>query len=128
MERELVAVGMNLKTLEVHEERALQRENSFSDHVQSLQNRIKEVKCKPGKIVELEEELRVVGNNLKSLEVSEEKALQREDSYEEQIRTVSARLKEAETRAEFAERSVQKLQKEVDRLEGLFSFPLISLL
>lgn len=46
------------------------------------------------KIVELEEELRVVGNNLKSLEVSEEKALQREDSYEEQIRTVSARLKE----------------------------------
>ncbi|VDM47024.1 unnamed protein product [Toxocara canis] len=69
------------------------------------------------KIVELEEELRVVGNNLKSLEVSEEKALQREDSYEEQIRTVSARLKEAETRAEFAERSVQKLQKEVDRLE-----------
>jgi len=67
--------------------------------------------------VELEEELRVVGNNLKSLEVSEEKALQREDSYEEQIRTVSARLKEAETRAEFSERSVQKLQKEVDRLE-----------
>lgn len=47
MERELVAVGMNLKTLEVHEERALQRENSFSDHVQSLQNRIKEVKCRP---------------------------------------------------------------------------------
>lgn len=46
------------------------------------------------KIVELEEELRVVGNNLKSLEVSEEKALQREDSYEEQIRTISARLKE----------------------------------
>jgi tropomyosin-1 len=32
------------------------------------------------KIVELEEELRVVGNNLKSLEVSEEKALQREAS------------------------------------------------
>ncbi|KRY29330.1 Tropomyosin, partial [Trichinella spiralis] len=69
------------------------------------------------KIVELEEELRVVGNNLKSLEVSEEKALQREDSYEEHIRQLSQRLKEAETRAEFAERSVQKLQKEVDRLE-----------
>ncbi|XP_003372636.1 tropomyosin [Trichinella spiralis] len=87
------------------------------------------------KIVELEEELRVVGNNLKSLEVSEEKALQREDSYEEHIRQLSQRLKEAETRAEFAERSVQKLQKEVDRLEGeqklfpgsvVFSFPLIT--
>ena len=36
----------------------------------------------------------MVGNNLKSLEVSEEKAMQREDAYEEQIRTVTQRLKE----------------------------------
>ncbi|XP_018799290.1 PREDICTED: heat shock protein DDB_G0288861 isoform X10 [Bactrocera latifrons] len=69
------------------------------------------------KIVELEEELRVVGNNLKSLEVSEEKANQREEEYKNQIKTLNTRLKEAEARAEFAERSVQKLQKEVDRLE-----------
>nr|XP_018918033.1 PREDICTED: tropomyosin-2 isoform X2 [Bemisia tabaci] len=69
------------------------------------------------KIVELEEELRVVGNNLKSLEVSEEKANQREEEYKQQIKNLTNRLKEAEARAEFAERSVQKLQKEVDRLE-----------
>ena len=69
------------------------------------------------KIVELEEELRVVGSNPKSLEVSEEKANQREQSYKEQIKTLTAKLKQAEARAEFAERSVQKLQKEVDRLE-----------
>merc|ERR1712137_1479338 len=69
------------------------------------------------KIVELEEELRVVGNNLKSLEVSEEKANQREEAYKEQIKTLTTRMKQAEARAEFAERSVQKLQKEVDRLE-----------
>ena len=63
------------------------------------------------------------GNNLKSLEVSEEKANQREESYKEQIKHLTAKLKQAEARAEFAERSVQKLQKEVDRLEGdhLFS-------
>lgn len=69
------------------------------------------------KIVELEEELKVVGNNLKSLEVSEEKALQKEETYELSIRSANSRLQEAEARAEFAERSVQKLQKEVDRLE-----------
>ncbi|XP_045484238.1 tropomyosin isoform X14 [Pieris rapae] len=69
------------------------------------------------KIVELEEELRVVGNNLKSLEVSEEKATQREETFESQVKLLDASLKEAEARAEFAERSVQKLQKEVDRLE-----------
>ena len=65
------------------------------------------------KIVELEEELRVVANNLKSLEVSEEKANQREASNKEQIKNLTAKLKQAEARAEFAEKSVQKLQKEV---------------
>ncbi|XP_012349569.1 tropomyosin alpha-3 chain isoform X10 [Apis florea] len=69
------------------------------------------------KIVELEEELRVVGNNLKSLEVSEEKATQREETFVGQVKILDSQLKEAEARAEFAERSVQKLQKEVDRLE-----------
>merc|ERR1712012_1457538 len=69
------------------------------------------------KILELEEELRVVANNLKSLEVAEEKANQREKTYKEQIKTLTAKLKQAEARAEFAEKSVLKLQKEVDRLE-----------
>ena len=65
------------------------------------------------KILELEEELRVVANNLKSLEVAEEKANQREKTYKEQIKTLTAKLKQAEARAEFAEKSVLKLQKEV---------------
>jgi len=69
------------------------------------------------KIVELEEELRVVGNNLKSLETSQEQAGLREGSYKSQIGLLTKRYKTAEARAEFAERSVQKLQKEVDRLE-----------
>merc|ERR1711879_1139433 len=68
-------------------------------------------------IMELEEELRVVANNLKSLEVAEEKANQREKSYKENIKNLTVKLKQAEARAEFADKSVQKLQKEVDRLE-----------
>ena len=65
------------------------------------------------KIMELEEELKVVATNLKSLEVAEEKANQREVSNKEQIKTLTAKLKQAEARAEFAEKSVAKLQKEV---------------
>merc|ERR1712105_394109 len=65
------------------------------------------------KIVDLEEELKVVATNLKSLEVAEEKANQREKTYKEQIKSLSAKLKQAESRAEFAEKSVMKLQKEV---------------
>ena len=38
--------------------------------------------------------MKVVGNNMKSLEVSEQEALQREDSYEETIRDLTGRLKD----------------------------------
>jgi len=69
------------------------------------------------KIIELEEELKVVANNLKSLEVSEDKANQRESFYKSEIKRLTTKLKQSETRSEFAERSVLKLQKEVDRLE-----------
>ena len=55
-------------------------------------------------------ELKVVVTNLKSLEVAEEKANKRVEIYKEQIKTLTAKLKQAE---EFAERSVQKLQKEM---------------
>ena len=44
--------------------------------------------------MELEEELKVVGNSLKSLEVSEEKANQRVEEYKRQIKTLTVRLKE----------------------------------
>ena len=67
------------------------------------------------KIIELEEELKVVANNLKSLEVSEDKANQRETFYKDEIKRLTGKLKQSETRAEFAEKSVGKLQKEVSR-------------
>ena len=59
----------------------------------------------------------MVANNLKSLEVSEEKANKREESNKDLIKTLTSKLKQAEARAEFAEKSVLKLQNEVDRLE-----------
>merc|ERR1719471_598670 len=41
------------------------------------------------KIIELEEELKVVANNLKSLEVSEDKANKREDFYKTEIKRLT---------------------------------------
>jgi len=69
------------------------------------------------KIIELEEELKVVGNNLKSLEVSENKSRQRETNYQVQIKNLTSKLKQAEARAEFAEKTVQKCQREIIRIE-----------
>ncbi len=49
--------------------------------------------------------------------MAEEKANQRETHYKEQIKTLTTKLKQAEARSEFAEKSVQKLQKEVSYLD-----------
>lgn len=43
LEKELRSIGMKLKTLEINEERALQRENAFSDLIANLKSRVKEV-------------------------------------------------------------------------------------
>ncbi len=50
------------------------------------------------KIVDLEEELRQIGENLKALEVAEEKAQQREEEFKKQIKVLVDRLKTAESR------------------------------
>lgn len=54
-------------------------------------------------------------------------ANQRVEEFKRQLKTLTVKLKEAEARAEFAEKTVKKLQKEVDRLEGEFVLLKISL-
>lgn len=64
-----------------------------------------------------EQQLEEVESALRSLEMGEEKIMEKRQNYEIALKASRDRLQEAETRAEFAERSVQKLEKEVDRLE-----------
>ncbi len=56
---------------------------------------------------------------MKSLEVSEKKANNRIEEFKIEMTSLTARLKVAETRAENAEKTMKRLQKEVDRLEGI---------
>lgn len=46
------------------------------------------------RVKQLEEEVTLVGNNLRSLEISEGKASEREDTYENQIKTLETQLEE----------------------------------
>jgi len=69
------------------------------------------------KQVELQEECRVLSNVMKSLEASEQEAKQREENFAELMREYTLELKETEARADLAERTCLKLQREVDRLE-----------
>merc|ERR1712033_19449 len=68
------------------------------------------------KIDVLEEQLNVVGQNMKTLELSETQALKRHEEAEEKIRDLTMNLKFAEIQAAVAERESAKLQKELDAL------------
>ena len=59
-----------------------------------------------------------MGQKLKCLSAAEEKYSQKEDKYEEEIKIRTDKLKKPETCSEFAERSVTKLEKTIDDLEG----------
>merc|ERR1719273_1340321 len=77
------------------------------------------VQCTTGekKILDLEGELRVVGQNLQQLEVSEEKALQREEKHQNQIKNLADSLKVAENREENATMNIQRLNIRIDQIE-----------
>ena len=49
--------------------------------------------------------------------MSEEKALEREESYQRQIHDLIKRLKMAETRAENSEMNIQRLNIRIDQIE-----------
>merc|ERR1711955_4753 len=68
------------------------------------------------KIQELEEQLNVVSQNMKTLELSEVNALKRHEMAEEKIRDLTMNLKFTEIQAAAAEREAAKLQQELDLL------------
>lgn len=84
---------------------------------EELEGAEERVKTSEAKIVEREDELFIVQNIVKSLEVSEEKANQRVEEFKVQLKSLKKKLKEAEKRAILAERTVKKLLKEVDMKE-----------
>merc|ERR1712061_620101 len=64
-----------------------------------------------------EEELRVVGQNLQTLEVGEEKTIQREEKYQAEIMDLRIKLKASEYRGEQAEMNIQRLNVRIDQVE-----------
>jgi len=69
------------------------------------------------KVESIDEELKVVGENMKQLEVAEEKALIREEQYKDKILALMDRLKFADGRAEYGEMNITKLNQRIDGIE-----------
>jgi chromosome segregation ATPase len=68
-------------------------------------------------ILDIEEELMVVGANMQQLEMSEEKTMQREEGLQGEIIELSNKLKMSEYRGEQAEMNIQRLNVRIDQVE-----------
>ena len=62
-----------------------------------------------GKLRDVEQELEAIGENMKQLEISAEKAQEREEKLTDKIHLLMERLKIAEARFEYGEMNVSKL-------------------
>lgn len=69
------------------------------------------------KILDIEEELKVVGQNLQILEVGEEKTIKREEDSQTDILELMNKLKLSEYRGEQAEMNVQRMNVRIDQVE-----------
>ena len=62
-----------------------------------------------GKLRDVEQELEAIGENMKQLEISAEKAQEREEKLKDKIHSLMERLKIAEARFEYGEMNISKL-------------------
>merc|ERR1719168_110576 len=69
------------------------------------------------KIADIEEELRVVGQNLRLLRLVKKKTIQREEKYQAEIMELRIKLKASEYRGEQAEMNIQRLNVRIDQVE-----------
>jgi len=65
----------------------------------------------------IEEELGTVGDNMKQLEKSAEKALEREEKLVEKILSIQSKYKITEAKFEYAEMNITKLNQRIDDIE-----------
>merc|ERR1712180_232835 len=66
---------------------------------------------------DIEEELETVGENMKQLETSAEKALEREEKLVEKIYNLQSKYKVTEARFEYGEMNITKLNQRIDDIE-----------
>merc|ERR1739845_195526 len=65
----------------------------------------------------IEEELETVGENMKQLETSAEKALEREEKLVKKILSLQNKFKITEARFEYGEMNITKLNQRIDDIE-----------
>merc|ERR1712239_15997 len=82
-----------------------------------LKRAVERAELAENKLKGIEEELQMVGENMKQLEKSAEKALEREEKLVEKILSIQNKFKTAEGRYEYGEMNITKLNQRIDDIE-----------
>merc|ERR1712240_581047 len=88
-----------------------------SDNEQKLDESSRKLGVQEAELKGIEEELETVGDNMKQLEKSAEKALEREDKLVEKIYNLQSKYKTTEARFEYGEMNITKLNQRIDDIE-----------
>ncbi|VDM22539.1 unnamed protein product [Hydatigera taeniaeformis] len=131
-ERKYDEAARRLAVTEVDLERAEARLETSERCAKTLEDQLSTIaaKLKAKEIARDKEELRIVGNNMKSLEVSEQEvtvepvagAVELEEMYLKRLNVLRDQVREAECRAEDAEAVSKRYEQEVQRVKDtLFS-------
>merc|ERR1711981_540116 len=82
-----------------------------------LKRAVERAELAEAKLKGIEEELETVGDNMKQLEKSAEKALEREEKLVEKIYNLQSKYKVTEARFEYGEMNITKLNQRIDDIE-----------
>ena len=82
-----------------------------------LKRAVERAELAEAKLKGIEEELETVGDNMKQLEKSAEKALEREEKLVEKIYNLQSKYKTTEARFEYGEMNITKLNQRIDDVE-----------
>merc|ERR1712211_177695 len=85
-----------------------------------LKRAVERAEMAEAKLKGIEEELETVGDNMKQLEKSAEKALEREEKLVEKIYNLQSKYKTTEARFEYGEMNITKLNQRIDDIEEIY--------
>merc|ERR1712008_318581 len=86
-------------------------------HEAELKRAVERAELAENKLKGIEEELETVGDNMKQLEKSAEKALEREEKLVEKIYNLQTKYKSTEAKFEYGEMNITKLNQRIDDIE-----------
>merc|ERR1712032_1743475 len=104
-----------LKKVKVVESKCMNNEVTLEELDKNLRQTTK--MASDNKLKSIEEELQMVGENMKQLELSAEKAVEREEKLKEKILSIQNKYKMAEGRFEYGEMNITKLNQRIDDIE-----------